>query len=87
MQRRPTRRSIITWLELAVVVVAFALIGLLIVAAPHTSGGGTRVQPGVLSWLVYGGGVARVLFGSVWMVRLARSIREEDASTWRSRRR
>jgi hypothetical protein len=87
MQRRPSRRSLVTRIELAITVVAFGLIGLLIVAAPNTTGGGmSRGAPAVLSWLVYGAGVAGILVGAIWIVRVARSLREDDASTWRSRR-
>jgi hypothetical protein len=86
MQRRPTRGALITAVELAIAVVAFGLIGLLIVAAPHTIGGMSREAPTVLSWLVYGAGVAGILVGVIWIVRVARGFGEDDASTWRSRR-
>jgi hypothetical protein len=87
MIRRPSRRSLITGIELAIVVVAFGLIGLLIVAAPTTMGGGmSQGAPAALSWLVYGAGVAGILVGAIWIVRVARSLGKDDESTWRSRR-
>jgi hypothetical protein len=86
MNRRPSRRSLISGIELAIAIVAFGLIGLLIVAAPHTTRGMSQGAPAFLSWLVYGAGVAGILVGAIWIVRVARSLGKDDESTWRSRR-
>lgn len=87
INRRPSRRSLVTGIELAIATVAFGLIGLLTVAAPNTTGGGmSQGGPVALSWLVYGAGVAGILVGVIWIVRVARSLGKDDESTWRSRR-
>jgi len=49
--------------------VAVGMVGVLILVAPHASRGLSRVEPSVLSWLVYGGGVAGIVFGFLWMRR------------------
>ncbi len=83
--RRPTRRSLATWLEVSIAVVAFGVMALLVVAAPHTLGGG-RVVHGFLWWALSGIAFAGFVFGLIWIHRVTRSSEDDDTSFWRSRR-
>jgi H+/Cl- antiporter ClcA len=85
MMRRPTRRSLAILLEVAIAVVAFGVLALLVLAAPHAFGGG-RVDHGFTWWVLYGIAFAGFVVGLVWIHRVTRSSADDDTSFWRSRR-
>ena len=67
------------------VVVGVVIPGLLILTAPGTMGGGPAEGTPVWPTAFYGLGVAGVIVGLVWMVRIHRADPEPDQHAWRYR--
>ena len=70
--------------ELVIAVAAPLVVAFLYVAAPGFTGGGWR-EPWLIEKLLPWAGVAGVIVGLVWMIRLARPEPEGDERTWRYR--
>jgi len=68
-------------------VLLIVLPALLFISAPPTIGGmhRTSLLVDIVSFLVIGGGVAGMLFGLVWMIRIYRSDPEAHESSFRYR--
>lgn len=65
------------------VLVVLAFPAFLFIAAPNSMGGGN--DPGPIQWLVPAIGIAGLIVGLVWMVRILRADPEPGAKFWRYR--
>ena len=72
------------------IVIAIAipvLLGLLVMSAPNTMGGGMQTgDPGPLGTVLIGVAILAYVVGLAWMVRIYRADPEAHVSFWRSRR-
>jgi hypothetical protein len=59
-----------------------ALLAFLLIAAPNNMGGGLG-EPSIVMWLVPAIGVAGVVVGLAWMIRIYRADPEGSRSWWR----
>ena len=84
-QRRLDRARALRQLELGVAFAAPLIVGFLYVMAPGSRGPMMLTEPPLIWSLVPWAGVAGVLVGSVWMVRLSRTDPEAGERTWRYR--
>lgn len=82
-RRRLKRAHTLIRAELAIAVAAPLVVAFLYVAAPGFTGGWR--EPWLLERLLPWAGVAGVILGLVWMVRLARPEPEGGERTWRYR--
>jgi hypothetical protein len=88
MTGRGLRGRRIAQAMLAMAVVPVAFVAVLYVMAPHSTGPMTMEQPSSLVWIVPAIGVAGIVLGFLWMVRIYRSAAdpERHASRFRFRR-
>ncbi len=71
--------------EFAVAILAVVLVPLWYITTPATMGGGMFREPPPLTWLLPLIGIAGVITGFAWMVRLSRPDPEAGERTWRYR--
>ena len=66
-----------------VAVVALAVPAFFFIAAPNFSGSG--YESGPTAWIVPAIGVAGIVIGLIWMVRISRAHQEPEPKGWRYR--
>lgn len=84
-QRRLDRARRLIRAELAIAFASPLILGFLYIAAPQYSHGMFEREPPLIESLVPWVGVAGIIIGIVWTIRLSRTNPEAGESSWRYR--